>query len=436
MATVALGGLSGLDTESIITKMMEVERAPKTRLERRQGQAKARGEALKEINSKLQAVSEAAADLRSVGIWGDVQSVQSSNDSAVSARLLSGTGPGGYQLEVSQLARAEQRTFAFSQSAVASTITINGVAVELGANATLEETAAAINSKSETGVYAVASGGKLVLSSRKTGAANTISASGSTIAEEAAKLKPGLDATFSVDGVAGTSSSNVLTEAVPGLELTLKSTTSGGPVTITVGNPEANKEAIASKLKAFVSAYNSALDSIRSKLTEQRVPSPNSQAEANQGVLFADSQLSDLTSQMREFVSESGLSALGISTGAPSATVSAESDSVIGHLVLDESKLQTALETEPTATRKLAEGFSSSFENLLSPTIGTGGSMAGRLEAVSTESKQLSEQMSALTARLEQREEHLRLQFATLEAAISKSQSESAWLKSQIENLP
>jgi flagellar hook-associated protein 2 len=434
MPTISLGGLSGLDTESILTKLMEVEKLPKTRLERRQGQAKARGEALREVNTKLQAVSDAAGALHSVSTWGEVQSVQSSDSNAISARLVSGTGPGGYQLEVTQLARAEQRTFAFTTSTSATSLTINGTTVELGANATLEEAAAAINAKSETGVYAVASGGKLVLSSRKTGAANTISASGSTIAEEEAKLKVGLDAAYSVDGVAATSASNVVTEAVPGLELTLKSLTTG-PVTITVGNPEPNREAIASKLKAFVTAYNSAIDAIRAKLTEPRVASPSSQAEANRGVLFGDSQLNGMLSQMREFVAESGLSALGISTGAPSASVTATSDSVIGHLVLDEAKMSTALEAEPAAMRKLAEGFGSSFENLLSPTIGAGGTMSGRLESVSSESRQLSEQMTALTTRLEQREERLHLQFAALEAALSKSQSESTWLKSQIEGL-
>ena len=66
---------------------------------------------------------------------------------------------------------------------------------------------------------------------------------------------------------------------------------------------------------------------------------PSSQAEANHGVLFGDSQLNGLLSRMRETVSESGLGALGISTGAPGSTVSAESDSVVGQLVFDEAKL-------------------------------------------------------------------------------------------------
>ncbi len=436
MAGIALSGLaSGLNTEAIITKLMEVERAPKARLETREGQVKARGQMLGEIQSKLQSLSDAAGALRSVGVWSEVQSVQSSDSTSVSAKRLSGTGPGGYQIEVTQLARAEQRTFAFTAGEAASQLTINGATVELGASATLEEAAAAINGNAETDVYAVASGGKLILSSRTTGAANAIAASGATISEEAEKLKVGRDAEYSVDGVAATSSSNVTTEAVPGLELSLKSLTST-PVTVTVGNPEPNHEEITSKLKAFVSAYNAALDAIRSRVTETRVANPKSQAESNRGVLFGDSGLNDLLSQMRNFVSESGLSALGIGTGAPSKNVSSESGSVIGRLVLDESKLESALEAEPVAIQKLVGGFSESFEGLLTPTLEPSGTMATRLEAVSAETRQLSESMTTLDARLEQREERLHMQFAELEAALSKSQSESQWLTSQIEGLP
>lgn len=435
MAGIALTGLaSGLDVESIISKLMEVERAPKARLEKREGQVKARGEMLRDIQAKLQTVSDAAGALRSVGVWSEVQSVESSDPTRVAAKRLSGTGPGGYQIEVAQLASAEQRTFAFTASGSASQLTINGVTVELGAGATLEEAAQTINANSETGVYAVASGGKLILSSRETGAEHTISAGGATIEEEAAKLKAGRDAEYSVDGVAATSSSNLIGEAVPGLELTLKSPTSG-PVTVTVGNPEPNHDEIKEKLKAFVSAYNAAVEAIHSRLAETRVANPGSQAEANRGALFGDSGLSSLLSQMREFVAESGLSELGLSTGAPTSTVSAESDSVIGKLVFDESKLEAALEAEPAAMKKLVAGFSESFEDLLEPTLEPTGTMASRIEAVSSETKRLSESMSALDERLTQREERLHLQYASLEALLSKSESEAAWLTSQLEKL-
>jgi flagellar hook-associated protein 2 len=436
MAGISISGLgSSLDVESIIAKLMQVESAPRARLELRQGQAKAREEALREIGSKLQAVSDAAADLRSISLWSDVQAVQSSAPNSVAVRQLSGAGPGGYQVEVTQLARAEQRTYAFSTSATPSQLTINGKAIELGANATLADAVAAINARSETGVYAVASGGQLVLSGRQTGAANTIAASGATVAENEAKRKIGLDAVFSVDGVVETSASNVVTSAVPGLELTLKSLTAGA-ATITIGNPGPDDEAIEAKLKSFLATYNSAVDAIRAKLTDPRVPQATTQAQANHGVLFGDTQFNGLLAQMRQFVNESGIGALGISTGAPGAAVGAESDSVLGHLVLDQAKLGAALTAEPAAMKKLASGFAESLSGLLAPTIGTSGTISGRIGATSSESRQLSESMTALNTRLEKREERLHLQFAALESTLLKSHTQSNWLSGQLAQLP
>ncbi len=435
MAGISISGLgSSLDVESIISKLMQVESAPKARLELRQGQVKARESALREISSKLQAVSDAALDLRSTSLWADVQSVETSPVGAVSARVLTGTGPGGYRLEVTQLARAEQRTFDFTASPSPSQLEVNGVEVELGAGATLADAVAAINAKSETGVFAVASGGQLVLASRKTGAASTIAAGGAGISEDATKLKAGLDAEFSVDGVAGTSASNVLTTAVPGLELTLKATTAT-PVTVTVGNPGPDDGAVEGKVKAFVSAYNAAVDAIRSRLTDTRVASPQSQAEANHGVLFGDSQLSGFLGRMRELVSESGIGALGVSTGAPGATVSAESDSVVGHLQLDATKLATALENGPAAAQKTISSFAGSLETLIGQAVDSGGSIPGRLESSSAEARRLSASMTALNDRLAQREERLHLQFAALETALNRSQTESSWLAGQLGQL-
>lgn len=438
MAGISISGLaSGLDVESLIANLMRVESAPRARLELRQGRAKAREDALRDISSKLQAVSQAATAMGSSSVWADVQDVQSSNAGSVSARLVAGTGPGGYQIEVTQLARAEQRTFDYTPPGSASQITVNGVEVSLGAGATLADAVAAINGNTATGVFAVASGGRLVLSGRETGAAKTIAASGGDIVEDATKLKLGLDAAFSVDGVASTSASNVLSGAVPGLELTLKSVTAA-PVTVTVGNPGLDEEAIKSKLKAFVSSYNAAVDAIRSRLTDPQVPQPSTQAEANKGVLFGDSQLSGLLSRMRRFLDDSGLRSLGVSTGAPGGAVSASADSVVGHLVLDEAKLSAALEAEPAAVREqlaAPKGFSASFAGFLAPTLGTSGTISGRLGAVSAESKRLSESMTALNARLQQREERLQAQFAALETVLSRSKTQSEWLSGQLAQL-
>lgn len=437
MSPVTISGLaSGLDTESIIANLMKIERAPRARMELQQGQAKARETALRDILGKLEAVSNAADALQSAGLWADTQTVTSSAPASVSVRRLSGAGPGGYQVAVTQLARAEQRTFAFTQSAAPQTLTVGGRKIELGANATLGDAVAAINADPATGVYAVAVSGKLVLSSRQTGAASTIVASGTGIEEEAAKRKAGLDAEYSVDGVAGTSSSNVVADAIPGLELTLGAVTTGAA--ISVGNPAPNAEAVRSQVKSFVNAYNSAVDAIRGRLTEKRVPGASSQAEANKGVLFGDTALNGLLSQLRRTVSESGVAALGISTGAPSAAVTSTSDSVLGHLTLDEGKLTAALEADLTGTRaKLTGkgGLCEKLDKVLEPNLGTRGSISERLSSVAAETSRIGDAMSALDTRLEMREERLRIQFAMMESALSKSKTESEWLSGQLAGL-
>jgi flagellar hook-associated protein 2 len=437
MAPISISGLgSSLDTESIIANLMKIERAPRARLEQRQGQVKARETALRDVLAKLEAVSNAATSLRSAGLWADVQTVRSSAPGSVDAQRLAGAGPGGYQVEVSQLARAEQRTYAFTSSATPSQLTVGGQTIELAAGATLGDAAAAINANPATGVYAVEVGGRLVLSSRQTGAANSIAAGGAAIAEEAAKLRPGLDAAYSVDGVAGSSASNTVGDAIPGLELTLSAVTPA--VAITVGNPGPDLDAVKSQLKTFVNAYNAAVDAIRGRVTEKRVPGASSQAEANQGVLFGDTALNGLLGQMRQVLSGSGLAALGIGTGAPSSTVSASSDSVLGHLAIDDAKLTAALQADPAAARaKIAGpgGLTDSLGGLLGPTLGSQGSISERLDAAASDAARIQASMAALDTRLEAREDRLRAQFAAMESALSRSKSQSEWLNGQLAGL-
>src|ERR1700761_4521161 len=306
MSPVTVNGLgSSLDIESIIEELMSVEKQPKTRLETRQGEVKARESALQTIKTKMEAVESATFALKQPSLWEDVQTISSSS-TAIGVELNGAAGSGGYQVEVSQLARAAQRTYTFNENAEAQTLTIGGKAVELGPGATIADAVAAINSNRETGVSAGAGGGKLVLSSRATGAEATIEAEGAGLTEEAAKAKVGLNALFTVDGVAGESKTNVLGEAIPGVTLTIGAVTSG-PATINVGEPAADKASIAAAIKTFVSAYNSAVEYIEARTSETSVREPKTQEEANKGVLFGDNALTGLLSQMRETLSESGL---------------------------------------------------------------------------------------------------------------------------------
>lgn len=437
MSPITVNGLgSSLNIEQIIEETMSVESQGKQRLELRTGEVKARETALQTIKTKLEAVESATFNLKSPSLWEDQQTVTSSS-TAVTAELNGAAGSGGYQVEVSQLARAAQRTYNFTESAEPTSLTIGGQTIELGANAKLADVVAAINSNHETGVSAVAVGGKLVLSSRTTGAEATIEAAGSSIAEEASKAKAGLNAKYVVDGTAGESKSNVLTEAIAGATLTLGAVTTG-PATVTVGEPAPSTKAIAEAVKTFVNAYNAAVEYIEAKTSEQPVKEPKTQEEANKGILFGDSGLTSLLSQMRETLSESGMGALGVSTGAPSATVTAESSSVKGLLVFEESKLTALMKTSPSEAREAisgAKGLVTALEPIVNQSVKPGGGIAERISAATAESTSMREQMTALEERLVLKEERLHTQYSAMETALAKAKSESEWLAGQLAGL-
>ena len=437
MSPITVNGLgSSLNIEQIIEETMAVESQSKTRLELRTGEVKARETALQTVKTKLEAVESATFNLKSASLWEDQQTVTSSS-TAVAVELNGAAGSGGYQVEVSQLARAAQCTYNFTESAEPTSLTIGGQTIELGANAKLADVVAAINSNHETGVSAVAVGGKLVLSSRTTGAEATIEASGAGLTPEESKTKLGLNAKYVVDGTAGESKSNVLTEAIAGATLTLGAVTTG-PATVTVGEPAPSTKAIAEAVKTFVTAYNAAVEYIEAKTSEQPVKEPKTQEEANKGILFGDSGLTTLLSQMRETLSESGMAALGVSTGAPSATVTAESNSVKGILVFEESKLTALLKTSPTEAREAisgANGLVTKLEPIVNQAVKPGGGIAERISAATAEATSMREQMTALEERLVLKEERLHATYSAMETALAKAKSESEWLAGQLAGL-
>ena len=69
------GIASGMDTESIITQLMSIESAPRTRTARQQVTVQARQDALRQIDSKLTNLKLAAGDLRSAAIWTPTQAI-------------------------------------------------------------------------------------------------------------------------------------------------------------------------------------------------------------------------------------------------------------------------------------------------------------------------------------------------------------------------
>jgi flagellar hook-associated protein 2 len=453
---MGLSGLaSGIDTTTVVAQLMSIERQGEVRLQLQQKQAQARQDALKDISTRLKNLNTAATDLRSTVIWADTQTVESSDGTKLTASRVSGTGPGSYAVQVTQLARAEQRTFNYTPDAGAATqITVGSKVFDIAAGASITDVVSQINSDSGSPVYAAAvdqnSDGnvELVLSSRQTGSANGFTATGSTVGEVAGTAKLGLNAEFNVDGgTTQTATTNTVTNAIPGLQLTLKGLAT---TTVTVGAPAANNAAVKDKVKAFVAQYNSTITFIRSKLDEQKVPNPANDADALKGLLKGDTMLNGVLSQLRVGLTNSQpgnpstmdeLSELGVSTGAATGSGTVNADSVAGMLVFDDVKFDAAMASNPLDVRRMlggmtgTSGFGQAIEAILAPTVSSTGTMQSRINAMDDEKKSLADSIAAMELRLTAKEARLKAQFTAMETAMAASQQQSAWLSGQIANL-
>jgi flagellar hook-associated protein 2 len=290
----------------------------------------------------------------------------------------------------------------------------------------------------------------LAFSSKATGDTSdfTVSDSLGLLTEDTSRAVVGVDAQGSVDGQAFDESTNVIADAIPGVSLTLKGVTgTASPVTVTVGSPAPDYNAIAAKMKEFVDQYNSTVDLIRGKLDEAPVVKPQSAADALKGDLYGDSMLSGVLDEMRQAVytpvatgdtSYDEMSEIGVSTGDAVGSGALNQDSISGKLVFDQNKFMAAVQADPNSVRKLiggdtsVTGFAQSFDGLLQPAITAQGTLDQMISSADDDSRMLSDQISDMEERMQQKQDMLKQQFAAMEAAIQKSQATSSQVSGQL----
>lgn len=466
LPSINFGGLaSGLDTNSIISQLMSLERRPQVLAQQSQKFEETRVGYLKEIDTKLSNLSLKVAGLRDVATWAKVQTATSSDATVLTGTIAGSPAPGAYTVQVTALARGQQIKQGAGGVTSASTggdlkISVGGgsqVTVDLLAGDNLETVATKINSATGIGVTASVASGVLYLSSKSTGAAQTIDVQG-TLAGEF-KLNSGQsvttvtaqDASVAVNGGAPvSSSSNDVTNAIVGVTLTAKNT---GTVTLTVSAADLDSEGLSAKVKSFVDDYNALIDYLRPKLAEKRVLKATTDADRNKGTLFGDSRLSSLLSQLRGAISGpvsgqpsdlASLSDIGISTGATTSSGALDPDRLAGKLVFDETKFKDKLKTRADDVKALftadtgsdpTRGVARRLEAVLSPWTTTGGIIDSRVAGENSIIDAWKKRITAMDYRLAQRELTLRNQFTALERAISAAQTQGNWLSGQLAQL-
>ena len=475
MAGIHLSGMaSGLDTEAIVSQLMALEQNKVTAVQRRQIGVQQHKDDLSAIKTKLDALKTAAAALSDTATWKATQTTTSSNPAKIDVSLLGGAGIGGHSIQINKLASSAQHGFTYVPSATAGSLTlhygsdpnladINKVTISIGANATAADVATAINANEGAPVYAAVikeSGGaeRIILSARKTGEHSNFSVdtsamgAGSSLTEVPAYERVGaavLNASYILDGEAlpRESESNIIENAIPGVRLTLKGVTSGAE-SVTTTSAAIDKDGVSKKVKALVDAYNAVVTSVRAELTEKSDPKATTTAALQKGKLFGDTGLTTMLSQLKGQMTQvvtglglTGLADLGIDVPKSTGAASSE-DAKAGKLNFDTEKLTKALDADWTKVRDLfaGKGTTKGISGLLSDYVGsqtsTNGVLTGRMTSDDSVLKDFTTQITKMQERMKTTEARLKAQFAAMETALNNSQTQQAWLTSQISSLP
>jgi flagellar hook-associated protein 2 len=449
VAGLRLGGLaSGMDTEAVISQLMALEAQPKNRLITAQKLAEGRKTALEDVARQLRTLTTAINDLRSVSTWGDVQKLTSTDDTKVGARAVGSAPAGNVTVEVTQLARSEQRFYTWGAPDPA--FAIDGVAVDLSTATNATEAAAKINGTSGITVYAGVVNNQLVLTGKTLGQAIAVTGQGAMTQTDlvaAQKTRYKVNGVFQDD----TTASVVQPGGLPGVELTLKGVTAS-PVTIAIGAPGPDTQKVQDKVKGFVDAYNSTVDLIRGKLTETKVKNPTVTSDYVKGALRGDLALGSMLGQLRQIVGGSTadttpavidtLAEIGVAVPKSSGTSEPTADALAGKLSFDTEKFASALASNPNAIENLlggngVSGVSQALDAIVEPiNAAASGYIARNQTSASNEAKLMIDRQTAFDRRLAIREERMRQMFSAMESAINASQTQTSWLQGQLSGLP
>lgn len=447
MASVSsLGVGSGLDLESMVTKLMSAERAPIDALTTKITSAQAKISLFGTLSTKLSALQTAADTLQFPSRLAATKAT-SSDTSIVTTTSAFGAAAGTYGIEVTQLASAQK---SFTQEYSAGTtfapgslsFTVAGspaASIDLNepgkTSYTLDEVRDKINA-AKIGVTATvvntSSGGqRMILTSDNSGAANGFSlTSGLTASGGQANLDGanfdtttvGLarataqDGLIKIDGIEVSSTTNVFTN-VAGLSITANKVSAPGVSTSL--KIETDNDKVVSAVKALVDAYNGIASTIKSNSAYN---SATKTAQPLNGDFAARTISSGLSGTLTTVPTElssatyTTLSQLGVSL------------TQTGQLTLDETKLRQALSKAPSDVLTTLQAYGKAFSNSAGGMLNNDGVLTKRVTSLNDAVKIYKDNQAALEVRMVAIEKRFRAQFTAMDQLVAQFKSTSSQL--------
>ncbi len=438
MATItALGIGSGLDANSIIESLMEIERRPLTNLQVKEAAYYTEMSAVGQLRSAVASFQDAAEALSTASTY-EVYTATSADTAIFTASASSSAAVGTYDIQVTSLAVAQkQGSNSFSDSdtttvgsagdTVEVTIGSDSFSVEIGGK-TLEEIADAINSASDNvGVTASviqedSNNYYLTLTSDETGIDNEMTlafedSGGSSIADPLgmAVTQAADDAGLLIDNTYNvTRSSNSITDVIEGVTLNLLDT-SASAVELDV---DINQSSITASAAAFVTAYNT-LQSTMSELSD--------------GELSGDYTIRSLQSQVRSIINTTPTGLSGNLSYLSEVGFDIDKNGVMS---IDSSTLSDEISTNLDSVIELFsdddQGYAFRLNGLLENVLGSDGMLDSKEDGINARIDDVQDAQEAMAYRLEIIEAKYRAQYAALDTLMSNLTATSSYLDQQL----
>ena len=472
----SIGVGSGLPLDALLDDLRKAENLPLAALQTRADKESARFTGYGTLKSGLDAVSAAAAALGKAETFNAVKASVAGDTFTATAKPGSGAIAGNYAISVNNLAKAQvlssdgvaERNKSLATGAGKVDITITAGLDEEGnpqthtisidaAKSSLEDVVKAINAESKLGVSATLMNDgtdtphRLMLSADSTGTDSRITsitvsggdgvnvdalqnvlaynhAEGADPLEEPytgmSQIIKAENASATINGIAVSSQSNTVENAIEGVTLNLVKQTAEGaaPDSLRLTRDDSVTTAAVNN---FVSAYNALQTTIKA-LTAYDV-------DAQEGAaLTGDSLARRAQTQVRDAIN--GLAVNGMTLSGLGITT----DPVSGHLSVDNEKLGAALKNNRAEVEQLFAGESGLSKRVTAAAevfTKSDGLIKTSQEGITRTLKLLENQYDQMQARINQKMETYRTQFVQLDTFMAQMNSVSSYLNTQLSML-
>jgi flagellar hook-associated protein 2 len=460
------GLVSGLDTDSIISKLMDIEKKPITLLQQQEASYSVKLSAYGQLKSLLSGLRSAARNLDSPS---DITTyaATSSNSSVLTADAETSAVKGTYSITVQDIAQVQKlksQGFGATEAVGEGTIHLklgsgDSTDITVDASDTISTIASKINDKKLGITASVISDGTqsyLTLTSQKTGEANvidlTVTEAGTTdpadpenldttglsrlvyqkgATENLTQTQAAADALLSVDGVDNIKrSSNTIDDVIPGVTLYLHDKAPSDPLKLTISRSDT---LLTNRVNAFIDAYNQLADYLK----QAQLYDP---ATKQTGSLFADATTRNIDTTVKGLIARtvpggasgfSRLAELGITTNDD------------GHLQMDSATFSARLSQNFDAVASFftkldtgSEGFAVKVGNTVDAMLSaTNGTLTTRTNGVQKSIDSLESQITQLNDRASNTQDRLKKQFTSLEVLLGQYQGLSDSLTQQLSAL-